>query len=132
MKKSTAVTLLISGALMAGCDDRTNWSSGSGNISYDTNGVPITNNTFVPGQGYWHEPYHGWYPYPFNYYRPGLGYYHGGIFSSAPEVYTAPSGSSSRWGGSSGGGIFSGGGHDAGGSVSRGGFGSSAHGSAGA
>jgi hypothetical protein len=129
MKKSTAVTLVISGALMAGCDNRPNWSSGNGDAEYSTNGVAITNNTYVPGQGYWHAPYGGWYPYPFNYYRAGYGYYHGGNFSSEPEVYHAPSISTGHWGGSSGGRIVSGGGHFASVGIARGGFGSSAHGS---
>ena len=32
----------------------------------------------------------GWFPYPFNYYRPGFGYYHGGIFSSAHRLDLYP------------------------------------------
>jgi hypothetical protein len=81
MKRSMAVTLVISGALMAGCDDPTyagrDWSS---------DGQPITNNTYVAGQGYWHAPYRAWYPYPYDYYRPGFGFFHGGLYSPAPEA----------------------------------------------
>ncbi len=136
MKKSTAVTLIISGALLVGCDRHTN---GYGTWSSGTN-APITNNTYVSGRGYWHAPYYNWYPYPFNYFRPGYGYYHGGFYSDLPQAvsifassprrpsgYFSGGGSSSYggyhggyYGGSSGG--FFGGGESSGG-VSRGGFG---------
>ena len=110
-----AVTLVVSGALMTGCDAQRyngggqDWSSGD---------QPITNNTYVAGQGYWHAPYHSWFPYPYNYYRPGVGYYHGGIFSDAPESSPIVQSFPAR------GGLF--GGEHAG--VSRGGFGGSARG----
>jgi hypothetical protein len=80
VKKSTMVTLVLSSTLVSGCDERSapaNWS---------TQGDPpaVTNNTYVPGQGYYHAPYHGWFPYPYNFYRPGFGYYHGGIYTPGP------------------------------------------------
>ena len=37
------------------------------------------------GHGYYHAPYHSFYPHPYNYYFPGRGYYHGGSYSVAPE-----------------------------------------------
>jgi hypothetical protein len=120
MKKSTTVTLIMSGALLAGCDRYGGNGSNGDNLS-------LTNNTFVPGQGYWHAPYHDWYPYPYNYYRSGFGYYHGGTYSDAPEESPVTSSSGFRGSGfSSGGGSSSAdpGGHS---SVSRGGFGGSAH-----
>jgi hypothetical protein len=139
MKKSTAVTLIISGALLVGCDRHTNgygtWSSGGTN-------APITNNTYVSGRGYWHAPYYNWYPYPFNYFRQGYGYYHGGFYSDLPQAvsifassprrppgYNAD-GSSAWYGGSHGEGYYGHssvgsffGGGESSGSVSRGGFG---------
>jgi hypothetical protein len=78
MKRCAIVTLVISGALLAGCDDSTD------ERSYD-GGQMLTNNAYSPGHGYWHAPYHDWYPYPYNYYLPGRGYYHGGIFTEAPH-----------------------------------------------
>jgi hypothetical protein len=134
MKKSTAVTLVISGALMVSCHQRPYSYYGS---SSGTNGL-ITNNTYVAGRGYWHAPFYDWYPYPYNYFRPGYGYYHGGMYSSEPQLSTitssAPRGSSSGFfsGGSSGSG-WSGGSHGSfsgsdGGGVSRGGFGGIGHG----
>ncbi len=122
MKRSTAVTLVISGALLAGCGNQSNPNTGEWSSS-DTN-APITNNTYVAGQGYWHAPYHSWYPYPYNYYRPGFGYYYGGSYYDHPEVSSihASTPLRSSFSGSRAG-IF-GGEHV---SISRGGFGSSAH-----
>ena len=113
---------------MAGCNDQYggngDWSSGNG--PYGTNA--ITNNTYAPGYGYWHAPYHGWYPYPYNFYRPGFGYFHGGNYSDAPEVSPIIR-SSPRF--SSGGGLhsgsWSGSGSESHFGISRGGFGGSAH-----
>jgi hypothetical protein len=82
MKKSTMVTLVLSSRLITGCDDEPaggDWSTqGATNV--------VTNNTYAPGWGYYHAPYHGWFPYPYNFYRPGLGYYHGGFYTRDPEV----------------------------------------------
>ena len=77
------VTLVLSGALAGGCDDSStaeDWSTQGGTTT------AVTNNTYWAGHGYYHAPYRRWYPYPYNYYRPGLGYYHGGIFTPEPEV----------------------------------------------
>ncbi len=79
MKKSGLVTLVISGALLAGCEDR------PGNGDWQYGDQPLTNNAYSPGHGYWHAPYHGWFPYPYNSYYPGLGYYHGGTYSETPH-----------------------------------------------
>src|SRR5580698_8030992 len=83
MKRSSAVTLVISGALLAGCDNQS--TRNTGDWSSGTN-APITNNTYVAGHGYWHAPYHSWYPYPYNYYRPGFGYYYGGSYFDHPDL----------------------------------------------
>src|SRR5690242_4614575 len=84
MKRSTAVTLVLSGALLAGCDNPP--KGASDDWSSSGNDAPITNNTYEPGHGYWHAPYHSWYPYPYNYYRPGFGYYYGGSYYDHPET----------------------------------------------
>lgn len=42
------------------------------------------NNEFVPGLGYYHAPYHAWFPYMFNFYDPARGYYAGGLWQAAP------------------------------------------------
>lgn len=43
-----------------------------------------SNNDFTPGVGYYHAPYHAWYPYPYNYYDPARGYFAGGLWQAAP------------------------------------------------
>lgn len=85
----------------------------------------ITNNTYVAGRGYWHAPFYAWYPYPYNDYRPSLGYYYGGSFHDTP--HSSPI-TASRPGSISGSRSSANSSHAS--SVSRGGFGSSGHSSA--
>jgi len=61
MKRSQAVILVISGALVAGChsNETGDWSDSSSTQIY-------TNNQFVRGHGYYHAPYHAFYPFPYN------------------------------------------------------------------
>jgi hypothetical protein len=35
-------------------------------------------NHFLPGAGYYHAPYHAWFPMPFNFYDSGRGWFRGG------------------------------------------------------
>ncbi len=42
------------------------------------------NNEFVPGAGYYHAPYHSWFPFPFNHHDPARGYFAGGLWQAAP------------------------------------------------
>ncbi len=42
------------------------------------------NNEFVPGVGYYHAPYHSWYPFPFNHHDPARGYFAGGLWQAVP------------------------------------------------
>jgi hypothetical protein len=77
MKKSSMVMLVISGALLAGCDSSPeSWESSQ----------TYTNNHYVAGRGYYHAPYRAWYPFPYNYRDPGRGYYHGGNYTAEPHV----------------------------------------------
>jgi len=126
MKKSALVTLVLSGALVSGCDDRSQY----GNPGYAA-GTNVTNNTYVSGRGYYHAPYHGWFEYPYNYYRPGFGYYHGGIYTPQPyvsDILSGPAFSPSAYGGSGGGDGTHSSGTASSSGVSRGGFGSIDHG----
>lgn len=128
MKKSALVTLVLSGALAGGCDD----GRQSADSGY-TASTSVTNNTYVPGRGYYHAPYHEWFEYPYNYYRPGFGYFHGGAYSPQPyvsDVFSSfPSGSAGYSGGGGEGAHFGSGESSSG--VSRGGFGSIGHGGSG-
>jgi len=127
MKKSTIVTLVLSGALISACDQRRPYA-----YAVNATGTNVTNNAYVPGLGYYHAPYHDWFLYPYNYYRPGFGYYHGGFYSPQPDMSDISSSRPGRIPGLvGGGGGFSGSHVGSGGassSVSRGGFGSIGHG----
>lgn len=54
--------------------------------------TPITtaqtyaNNDYIPGVGYYHAPYNGWYPHPYNYHDPNRGYFAGGFWQALPWV----------------------------------------------
>ncbi|MDB6137298.1 MAG: hypothetical protein JWO94_370 [Verrucomicrobiaceae bacterium] len=108
------------------------------------------NDYYVPGMGYYHAPHHAFFPYRYNFFDSGRGYYRGGSWS--PVAGTSAMGASTPSPTvtsqlrsmfstgtlvSSSGGFHSGssnsssnsGGHASSSSVSRGGFGSSAHGS---
>ncbi|HTA30126.1 MAG TPA: hypothetical protein VK731_06560, partial [Candidatus Cybelea sp.] len=125
MKKSALVTLVLSSALVSGCDE----VSPEGYPAYAT-GTNVTNNTYVSGLGYYHAPYHGWFAYPYNYYRAGYGYYHGGNYTAQPYVSeirsSLPMAPSTFSDGGGSGGHFGAGKSSA--SVARGGFGGIGHG----
>ncbi len=81
MKRSQQVILVLSGALTAAplsCSRSPDQVELSSNSSY-------TNNHYVHGVGYYHAPYHAWFPFPYNSYAPGRGYYHGGTWSTEPH-----------------------------------------------
>jgi hypothetical protein len=125
MKKSGLVTLVLSTALVSGCDEPRQY----GNAGYPANAT-VTNNAYVSGLGYYHAPYYGWYEYPYNYYRPGFGYYHGGIYTPQPFVSGIVASHPSfhpTFGGGGGDGARLGS-TPSSSSVSRGGFGSIGHG----
>lgn len=42
------------------------------------------NNDFTPGVGYYHAPYHAWFPFPYNHHDPSRGYFAGGLWQAAP------------------------------------------------
>lgn len=52
-------------------------------VPVDTNRT-YQNNEFVPGAGYYHAPYHSWFPFPFNHHDPARGYFAGGLWQAAP------------------------------------------------
>jgi hypothetical protein len=118
MKKSSVVVLVISGAMLAGCDS-SDWSSSESSQTY-------TNNHYVAGRGYYHAPYHSWFPFPYNSYDASRGYYHGGQYTTGPHVSaitsSKPTVSSSAFSRSST--------RSSGSSITRGGF-SSSHSSSG-
>src|SRR5262245_16561769 len=73
--------LMISGALAGGavgCSQSDDIVPVSADRTY-------TNNHYIPGVGYYHAPYHGWYPFPYNSYSPQRGYYYGGNWNAYPD-----------------------------------------------
>lgn len=80
MKRSAQVLLVISGAILTGCGrNTTRWDDPAESSEV------LTNNAYVAGHGYYHAPYHSFYPFPYNYYTPGRGYYHGGTYTLEPN-----------------------------------------------
>ncbi len=43
------------------------------------------NNAFQQGRGYYHLPYHMWFPLPYNSYEAGRGWFRGGVWRSAAQ-----------------------------------------------
>lgn len=43
-----------------------------------------SNNEYLPGVGYYHAPFHRWFPFPLNHHDPALGYYAGGAWQTTP------------------------------------------------
>ena len=123
VKRSSSVLLVLSGALLSGCGRAGPVDEGLIDPT-DTN--TYTNNTYQPSQGYYHAPYHGWYPMPYGHFVSGRGYYYGGAFQSNPHVYPAVSASSPSQSAKA---LSAPSGSTTSGSAttSRGGFGSSAH-----
>ena len=99
MKRSKQIRLVLLGGVtagvVAGCD-RTPPpppSFASSHFEPNTNGVNTndvsasgvyTNNHYIPGRGYYHAPYHSWYPQPYNYYLASRGFFHGGQWTAQP------------------------------------------------
>ncbi|MBI3415313.1 MAG: hypothetical protein HY043_08340 [Verrucomicrobia bacterium] len=88
MKRSRQIHLVLSGALasgaLAGCSRAPDGWDFEPSVSQVSTDNTYTNNHYVHGYGYYHAPYRGWYPHPFNYYLPGRGYFHGGNWTPAP------------------------------------------------
>ena len=83
MKRSKEIVLVLS-ALAAGnlgCRQ----SEPTVRLSADN---VYTNNHYVRGAGYYHAPYHAWFPFPYNSYVPGRGYYYGGSYNASPDQRT--------------------------------------------
>jgi hypothetical protein len=79
MKSSRSIKLLllggVSGAVLAGCSPKPSISSLN----------VYTNNFYVPGAGYYHAPFRGWYSLPYNHFDSAKNlYFYGGNWGPAP------------------------------------------------
>lgn len=79
MKRSQQIRLLLLGGLSAGaltgCNSRP--SLNVANV--------YTNDFFIPGAGYYHAPFRGWFAKPYNYYNPqNQLYFYGGQWGKLP------------------------------------------------
>ena len=84
MKRSERIILVLSGALAAGSVGCEKTERPMKLSAYNV----YTNNHYVPGVGYYHAPYHAWFPFPYNAYAPGRGYYYGGNWNAYPSEQT--------------------------------------------
>ena len=84
MKRSKSIRLLLLGGFSAGavtgCDPSGEPPSISTTDLY-------TNNHYLPGVGYYHAPFRGWYSRPYNDYdAQSSRYYYGGQWGTAPHL----------------------------------------------
>ena len=60
------------------------------------------NNHFLPGAGYYHAPYRGWFPRPFNDRDEARGWYRGGAWRPTPQADAGERGAFGGLGGAGG------------------------------
>lgn len=84
MKRSRQIVLLLGGALAVGGLTACGPDEESQEVTVSDQNT-YTNNTPVPGAGYYHAPYRRWYSLPYNYYDPQRGYYHGDQWTPKPH-----------------------------------------------
>jgi hypothetical protein len=75
------VVLVLSGAILGGCSRREDSVARAEKTSQ-----VVTNDTYIEGRGYYHAPFHGFFPFPYNHYVPSQGYFRGGQYHSAPDL----------------------------------------------
>lgn len=96
LRRSRRVGLVLlgsAGAVVAGVawsawqqDPDDDWNQPSVPPVTVQDGGTYSNNHYVPGGGYYHAPYHSWFPFPYNYHDSARGYYHGGQWTAQPEA----------------------------------------------
>lgn len=79
MKRTKSIKLVLLGglstAVLAGCSPKPSVSAQN----------VYTNNFFVPGAGYYHAPFRGWYALPYNHFDPQKKlYFYGGQWGAQP------------------------------------------------
>ena len=79
MKRSQSIRLLIAGGVsvgsLVGCKQQADLSADN----------VYTNNFYLPGAGYYHAPFRGWYQLPYNHFDPQtMRYFYGGRWGKEP------------------------------------------------
>ena len=84
-RRSAWVTIGVAAAIVIGAPVL--FYQCSGDEDPVVEGQAYTNNHYVPGVGYYHAGYHGFFPLPYNYYDAGRGsYFSGGNWRSSPDT----------------------------------------------
>ena len=80
MKRSESIRLLLLGGVSAGAITAA--------VAAPARVTPesyYTNDDHIPGAGYYHAPFRGFFPHPYNHYDPARKlYFHGGQWAPAP------------------------------------------------
>jgi hypothetical protein len=78
------VPLAIGLAYRALADDREDVTSSSSSTPAVDTATAYPMNHFLPGAGYYHAPYHAWFPMPFNFHDNSRGWFRGGQWRTTP------------------------------------------------
>ena len=90
-KRSGCVRLLLVGTVVGICgfavyscvkDDEVD----DNEVEYVRSGSSYTNNHYVPGVGYYHAPFHGWFSNRYNDHDPARGHFYNGGWHSSPHT----------------------------------------------
>jgi hypothetical protein len=84
MKRSSKIRLVLLGGLCTGAFTACGPSGTQDQAIASARVYP--NDYHVPSLGYYHAPYHAWFPLPYNDYDPKTRrYYHGGLWTAEPD-----------------------------------------------
>jgi hypothetical protein len=85
-RRSAWVTIGIAAALVVGTPVLISQCSNDDEEDPVVEGHAYANNHYIPGAGYYHSGYHGFFPYRHNFFDSSRGgYFHGGAWSATPE-----------------------------------------------
>jgi hypothetical protein len=85
VKRSTRISLVLLGGLSAGALTACAPDEGKAASGISAENV-YTNDTYIPGAGYYHAPFRAFFPFRYNHYDPAKRqYFFGGRWSSEPH-----------------------------------------------
>ena len=80
---TTAASIVGAGLLLGGCDDTRPLPPPPRAVVSSAHAY--TNDDYIPGLGYYHAPYHAWFPHRYNEHDADMGYYYNGRWHSAAD-----------------------------------------------